>query len=123
MTSDLDMVTANGLDLRLVSKQTAELCWAALKQNPFALYYIEPHRQTHDMGLYAVQICGRLIEYVINQTPAICDAAVKQDPSARELIQKNGHNPHICWFMADEEEEREVGLSDVDEMRGMGCET
>ncbi len=101
---DLQLVLENGLNIRHV-KQNAELCRLAIQNNPYALYYIEPHRQRHDMCLMAVQKSWEVLEYVIEQTPDICAAALAQSKDAQKFIRKDGHNPYILWYMGGEEED------------------
>jgi hypothetical protein len=88
---DLDIieaaVTQNGLALQYIAEKTNELCWKAIKQNPYALICIINHKfqngtglsasETEEMCLYALENCNQSLVTTIfmairNQTEKIC---------------------------------------------------
>lgn len=106
----LKAVKRNGLILEIITKQTPEICLAAIKENwaslkyvksdqqtpelclaaiqinEFALMYIEAKNQTREICLAAVQKHGCALKYVVNQTPEICLAAVENCPGALKYV-------------------------------------
>ena len=56
---------------KLLKKQTDEICLEAVKQNGYALIYVE--NQTDEIFLEAVRQDENALQYVATQTEKICN--------------------------------------------------
>lgn len=82
----LEMVQKDGLAIKHIPSkyQTNELCMTAVKQNGWALRYVE--EQTPEICLEAVKKNGLALKYVEDRTTEICMEAVKQNKDALKYV-------------------------------------
>ena len=76
----LAAVKENGLALEFVQEQNPEICMAAVKQNAFALEYVQ--EQTLEVCVEAIKNNIAALCFVKNQTPELCMKAFEQNPKA-----------------------------------------
>lgn len=94
-----EMIKYNPDVLRYVPGQPEDLCILALetcnkargrlyKPESLFRYVIKPQYQTDKICLYAVSLCGSVLNKVVNQTEEICIAAVKQHGLALRFVRE-----------------------------------
>ena len=90
----MEAVKQNGWALEFVNKelQTPEICMEAVKQNGRALKFVK--EQTPEICMEAVKKNGIAIIYVEEQTPEICLEAVKKNGLNLEHVIEQ--TPEIC---------------------------
>ena len=79
-------VKEDGWALLYVEHQNAEICMAAVKQAGFALQYVK--EQTLDICMTAVKQHGLALQYVKQQTKDICVNAIKNHEDALQYVQE-----------------------------------
>lgn len=88
----LEAVKINGLMLCHISDQTPELCMAAVRQSPRALFWV--HEQTPEIVMEAVSGASRMVFLAKEQSPELCMAAVKSD--CRALLHIRNQTEAVC---------------------------
>lgn len=99
----LDLVQSDGLLLQHLKEQTPELCMAAVRQNGFALQFVENQGKTYpspfkvdDVCLEAVKQRPEALKFVDEQTSDMCLIAVMQPGRHIPLKYVKEQTDQIC---------------------------
>ena len=83
---NLALVKDNGMAIKHIKEQSYELCLTAVRQDGYALKYVQNEFKTYDLCLAAVQQDGMALEFVLVQNKEICLAAVRRDTQALKFV-------------------------------------
>jgi hypothetical protein len=96
--------------IKMVEKQTFEMCFRAVQRNGCLLEHI--HKKTPSLCLQAIQQTYEALRFVEQQTPEICMAAITKSANALEFVKEQ--TPEIC-IAAIERRIRYICLCPVNE--------
>lgn len=82
--------------MKLIKKQTDEICLIAVKQDGRALQYVK--NQTVDICIAAVKQNGLALKFVNNQNYEICVEAVKQNGMALQFVKQDISNIYFSKY-------------------------
>jgi len=84
----------NGLVIRQIKDPTKEHMETAIKQNPMALQYISPKKQTIKLCKMAFSVNKNSIQYAMKQDKEMCEEAFEHNPSLIEFLKFQ--NTEMC---------------------------
>lgn len=98
---ELAMSLSNYREFKCVFNPSLDLCYRAIKADPFNLSYIMKHKQTEKMCLLAVSLNPNTIEYVGKVTKKVLTTALVAIKRGDIMIQKNRMTEMIEHLIQD----------------------